>query len=69
MNESYCEVTGKKCYSKRDAGDTIRFFKNNRVRWNNRGKNIPMRSYYCKYCSNYHLTHHKSVPKDMRNAD
>ena len=57
--KAVCKYTGKKCYSQREAGETIRMFKNNRLKWNNRGENIPLRSYFCRYCHTYHLTHHK----------
>ena len=61
MNELYCEVSGKRCYTEREAGETIRYFKNNRVGWNNRGKHIPNRKYYCKECGFYHLTHLRNL--------
>ncbi len=53
-----CEITGKICYSKREAGE----IKNQRERHLNgdnlgRNKTLPRRSYYCKYCGCFHLTH------------
>lgn len=60
----YCDITGKRCFSKREAGEMIRMFKRNR-KWKNRGKTIPERSYYCSYCGTFHVTHFKSRPRKM----
>ena len=54
-----CNYSGKTCFSKREASETIAYFKTTRFRWNHRGKNIPQRSYYCEHCGTYHLTHYK----------
>ena len=48
-----CSVSGKICYSRKDAGEIC----------NKRGahghKNKPMRYYYCRECGSYHTTHYK----------
>lgn len=52
----YCSC-GKICYSQKEAGNVIR-----RIKKKKRGiknKIIPMRTYYCKECGTYHLTHFK----------
>ena len=54
-----CQRTGKSCFSKREANETIAYFKTSHFKWNHRGKNIPQRSYYCEYCGTYHITHFK----------
>ena len=58
---TYCKTTGKRCFTEREAGGTINYFKNNRYKWNGRNKNIPCRKYYCKECGYYHLTHLRKV--------
>ena len=53
----YCEKERKRCFSEREAGELLRYFKNNKYKWNGRNKVIPCRKYYCKECGFYHLTH------------
>lgn len=55
-----CQQTGKTCFSRKKANETIAYFKTTYFKWSHRGKNIPQRSYYCKYCGTYHLTHFKN---------
>ena len=62
----YCKVTGKRCFSEREAGEHINYFKNTHFKWSHRGKNIPCRKYYCKECGYYHLTHLKGGKKQGR---
>ena len=57
IDHCYCNVTGKVCYSQKEAGNVIRRLKRHRIGITN--KKIPMRTYYCKYCGTYHLTHFK----------
>lgn len=52
MEYSYCEATGKRCYSKKDANNAIHAAKRKSAK-----KHIPLRSYYCSVCGTYHLTH------------
>lgn len=54
-----CIKTGKVCFSKKDAGDTIRRLSERRRNRTGRKKIVPKRSYYCKFCGTYHLTHNK----------
>lgn len=61
MENKYCQYSGKRCFTEREAGETIRYFKNTRFQWNHRGKNVPNRKYYCKECGFYHLTHLKKI--------
>lgn len=63
-----CDVTGKTCLSQRRAGDIMMTFKKQR-QWNNRGKHIPLRSYFCKYCGTYHLTHFRGRPRKITKGD
>ena len=62
QKKQYCQRTGKICYSRKDANETISFFKrgHRNHKWGHRGKQIPQRSYYCEYCKAYHLTHYKN---------
>ena len=53
----FCPTTGKTCYSRRTAGDTLHWFKSHRVY--KKSKNRPMRAYICEFCGCYHLTHYK----------
>jgi hypothetical protein len=59
IGREYCEVTNKICYSQREASNIIASVK----RWRSckKPKQIPKRSYYCKYCGCYHLTHFSSL--------
>lgn len=59
-----CQQTGKTCFSKKEANETIAYFKTNHFKWSHRGKNIPQRAYYCNYCGTYHLTHLKGWKKN-----
>lgn len=52
----YCKVTGKRKYSEKMAGETIRLAKKNK----NHSKKIPLRKYFCKYCNAWHTTHEKT---------
>lgn len=60
-----CKETGKRCYTKREAGLVINGSKKNvyvghhqLLKRNHRNsKNIPRRKYYCKDCGFYHVTH------------
>ena len=59
MNENdreICWKTGKVCFTQREAGFTIRSFKNHKTKKN---KQMPVRYYYCKYCHYFHLTHYR----------
>ena len=55
-----CSVTGKRCYSQKEANNVI---KHAHLAATVGKKRQPMRSYYCKACHNYHLTHFKSFMK------
>lgn len=52
--DNLCDVTGKICYSQKDAGSIINGARHNR-------KNKPKRMYLCKHCNSYHLTHFKTM--------
>lgn len=54
-----CYKTGKTCFTQREASETIRKFKFSRN--SKRGKIIPQRSYYCKFCRSWHLTHFRRL--------
>lgn len=60
---NYCETTGKRCLSRKEANEIISHYKTNHrgryFSWSHRGKNVPQRSYYCEYCGTFHLTHFK----------
>lgn len=57
---SICEETGKICYSEKEAGNLIRYFKTHKK---NAEKEIPKRSYFCRSCGTFHLTHLKKIYK------
>jgi len=56
--KNLCDSTGKVCYSKRKAGEIINDNRKHR-KSDHLGKNkkIPKRSYMCRGCGSYHLTH------------
>ena len=58
--KEYCSFTHKICYSQKDAGNIIRSAKRCR-KIKHRNQNIPQRSYYCKHCNSYHLTHYRNL--------
>lgn len=64
--DNYCEETGKRCYSQKEAGNIIRLCHTTR-RKRNYGKKVPARSYFCQFCKTYHVTHYKS--RDYVNED
>lgn len=51
-----CERTGKVCYSQKEAGKQV----HGAMRHSSK-KQVPLRSYMCKYCGTYHLTHYKNA--------
>lgn len=61
--DKYCPVTGKVCYTISRASEVIHLFKKHR---RNVGKFIPTRSYMCKFCGAYHLTHFKKKRTDKQ---
>lgn len=52
-----CEATGKVCYSRREAGEAIGWFRNGHFFGGTR--DVPKRYYLCPFCGTYHLTHYK----------
>jgi hypothetical protein len=57
--KEYCSFTHKICYSQKEAGNIIRSTKRNR-KIKHRNQNIPQRSYYCRHCGAFHLTHYRN---------
>lgn len=55
MEYEYCPVTHKRCYGQKDANNVIAHAK-----YSKGSKTTPMRSYFCKHCGAYHLTHFKT---------
>jgi ribosomal protein L32 len=53
----FCPATGKVMFSRRAAGESLRWFKGHRVY--RKRKSRPMRAYKCEFCGAYHLTHQK----------
>lgn len=53
-----CKETGKNCYSKRIANELVNAQKHHKTRnvRINKGGKMPLRSYYCEFCKQYHLT-------------
>lgn len=71
MNEGHernvCPVSGKVCYSRRDANMMISAWKGKRLR--RRGKEIPKRAYFCRECGAYHLTHWKKFRRSVKEKE
>ena len=59
-----CAECGKVCLSRREAGESLRWFKSHKVY--KKKKDRPMSLYKCKYCGEYHLTHYKNKKKRGR---
>lgn len=55
-----CPITNKVCYSRHEAAETLAWFKRTRGKHGKLGKSIPTRSYLCKFCGTYHLTHYRN---------
>ena len=55
----YCETTGERCLSQKEAGNIIRLCHTS-YRHRKYGTKVPSRSYFCKYCHSYHVTHYKN---------
>lgn len=53
MEYEICPVSGKRCYSKKEANNAMHCAK-----YKSHKKKIPLRSYYCAACGTYHLTHY-----------
>ena len=50
-----CEVTGKRCYSQKEAGRIANKYSKGHQK--KHYHNVPVRSYFCKDCRHFHLTH------------
>jgi len=62
-----CEVCGKVCFTLREAGNFIAKCK--RKKCMKKNNFIPKRSYYCKSCGYYHITHTfyiKNLEKELK---
>lgn len=62
-----CNVSGKVCYSEKEAGSVInsckKHYYSSRQKTHKKTfskKSIPQRKYYCKDCNYFHLTHIKN---------
>lgn len=59
--KQYCQFTGKRCYTEREAGATLNnLLKGRGMRSAKKKRNIPKRKYYCDKCGFYHLTHFRT---------
>lgn len=58
-----CSVSGKICYSLRDARTIIKNCKKRKKKTKNI---IPSREYFCKDCGSYHLTHYKKMKRSNK---
>lgn len=58
MDYEYCPVTHKRCYGQKDANNVIAHARNAKNK-----KQTPQRSYYCRHCGSYHLTHFRRFKK------
>mgnify|MGYP003291405048 CR=1 FL=1 len=62
--ERICRATGKIMLSKREAGNQLNNLKGHRTSSHiGRGTNKPKRSYFCKDCGAYHVTHYAQAQK------
>lgn len=50
-----CLFSGKLSFTQKEAGEIINSAKNS----TRKTKIIPQRSYYCKHCRTWHLTHYR----------
>ena len=59
-----CEDCGKVCFSRREAGESLKWFRGHKVY--KKKKDRPMSMYKCKYCGEYHLSHYKNLKRGRR---
>lgn len=61
----FCEISGKRCYNEREAGNILNSLKHHRNSDHlGRNKDLPRRKYYCTDCGCYHLTKQPLYDKD-----
>lgn len=54
----FCKASGKVCLTKREAGEQLGSMKKHlTTSYVGKSNNKPKRSYYCKDCGSYHVTH------------
>lgn len=64
-----CSVSGKRCYSEREAGRIVNSCHRHRSNDHlGRNKNLPRRKYFCTDCGTWHLTHLAKYDKDSYGA-
>lgn len=64
---TYCEETGKICYSERKAGEILNSMKYHKQKNRRISKGTrPCRKYFCYYCNSYHLTSLPVFHKEYR---
>lgn len=64
-----CPVSGKRCYSEREAGSIVNSCHRHRSSDHlGRNKDLPRRKYFCSDCGSYHLTHLAKYDKDSYGA-
>lgn len=65
-----CPVSGKRCYSEREAGRIVNSCHRHRSNDHlDRNKDLPRRKYFCPDCGTWHLTHLAIYDKDSYGAD
>lgn len=59
FKKEICSQTGKICYTQKAASEAINKVK--RAKRCKKPKVIPQRSYHCKFCGMWHLTHFRRL--------
>lgn len=67
IETDHCRLSGKICYSRRDAGEILNKYKRHRGSDHcGRNKKRPIRSYFCRNCGCFHITHEPYIGKEDR---
>lgn len=61
ISYSICFESGKRCYTREQAGRFINMTKGYNHKRHTKNKQIPKRCYYCKDCGMWHLTHYSKT--------
>ena len=59
MEAERCQISGKVCFSKRDAQTKANFYRS-------RGNEDYMRAYHCEVCNAWHITKEFRAPNRLK---